>query len=584
MGGNKMKTLRAILFSAMIFLLFFPGIVRGDTAWTTEQLTYNSGISQLPSIAVDGSNIYVVWQDDTPGNSEIFLNYSTDGGTTWTTKQLTSNSGSSENPSIAVNDSNIYVVWQDDTPGNSQIYFEQSTDGGTTWKTKRLSNNSGSSENPSIAVNDSNIYVVWQDDTPGENQIYFKQSTDGGTTWKTKKLTKNSGSSENPSIAVNDSNIYVVWQDDTPGNSEIFLNYSTDSGTTWTTKQLTSNSGSSENPSIAVNDSNIYVVWQDDTPGNSEIFLNYSTDGGTTWESNESLTDDVWPSENPSVALDGSNIYVVWQDVPEDSTAENVEIFLNKGVVVAEIDRIEPDFGPPRMIVSIYPAQGDFGEKLDKDRVQVGEYDSIKNKWVYQNVPIYSWLPKEIKFRVRDMQFNEGVHYVRVKKTDIYGNLLYVTQEKEFNIREHPEISSLTPSSGTYDTDVSINGAGFGELREEIFSSGFGYSTYVELNASNDQYRITIYPGTWNPNLIYVDAKDLLDVKTGNPVPEQDLYIGCWNMVVVTDYFRDDGDGKYNYALNGLDLPDNLEGTGDGDLLIYRDISNPVCFTVINNP
>jgi hypothetical protein len=125
---------------------------------------------------------------------------------------------------------------------------------------------------------------------------------------------------------------------------------------------------------------------------------------------------------------------------------------------------------------------------------------------------------------------------------------------------------------------------GFGELREEIFLSGFGYSTYVELHASNDQYRITAYPENWDPNLIHVDVKDILDVKTGNPVPKQELYPGCWNMVVITDYFRDDGDGKYNYGLNGLDLPANTEGTGDGDVLIYKDISNPLCFTVISNP
>jgi hypothetical protein len=78
------------------------------------------------------------------------------------------------NPSIAVNGLNVHVVWEDDTPGNPEIYFRESNDGGATWATvENRSNNSGNSLNPSIAVDGANPYVVWSDDTPGNPEIFI---------------------------------------------------------------------------------------------------------------------------------------------------------------------------------------------------------------------------------------------------------------------------------------------------------------------------------------------------------------------------------------------------------------------------
>ena len=34
----------------------------------------------IPSIAVSGNNVYVVWKDNTPGNDEVFCRRSPDGG------------------------------------------------------------------------------------------------------------------------------------------------------------------------------------------------------------------------------------------------------------------------------------------------------------------------------------------------------------------------------------------------------------------------------------------------------------------------------------------------------------------------
>jgi len=278
-----MKRFRQIFITVVIFLLLFSAVAYVDTWKTNKQITNTLGDSKYPAIAVDGSNIYVAWQDNTPDllNEEIYFKRSVDGGVNWiTNKRLTNNAGGnyeSQYPAIAVNGSNIYVVWTDSTPGNYEIYFRRSVDGGVTWKTdKNLTNNADDSRYPAIAVDGSNTYVVWQDYTPAE-EIYFKKSGDRGVTWTTyKRLTNTLDDSRYPAIAVDGSNIFVVWQDATPGNNEIYFKKSVDGGVTWAAnKRLTNDELGSMYPSIAADGPNIYIVWQNfiTFPPNFEIYF-----------------------------------------------------------------------------------------------------------------------------------------------------------------------------------------------------------------------------------------------------------------------------------------------------------------------
>jgi hypothetical protein len=313
--------------------IYYKKSTNGGSTWTTKRLTYNSDFSGYPAIAIDTNNhIHVVWFDETPGNTEIYYKKSTNEGATWTTKRLTYNSGSAYHPSIAVDsNNNIYIVWNDTTPGNDEIYYKESTNGGTSWTTKRLTYNSGSSEYPDIKL-DSNdhIHLVWQDHTPGNPQIFYKKSTNGGSSWTTKRLTWDPRNSWFSSIAVDSNNhIHVSWTLDFSGKGEIHHKMSTNGGTTWATKRLTYNSGSSMFPANTVDSNNhVYLVWYDDTPGNNEIYYKKSTNGGTSWSTNR-LTWNSSTSVSPAVATDSNNnIHVVWHD----NSPGNFEIFYRKGI------------------------------------------------------------------------------------------------------------------------------------------------------------------------------------------------------------------------------------------------------------
>jgi hypothetical protein len=304
----------------------------GGSTWSTERLTWNSGHSTYPDIAIDSNNrIHVVWRDSTPGNSELFYKKSTDGGVSWTTKRLTWTSGNSEDPAIATDSSNnIHIFWQDDRNVKEEIFYQKSTDGGSTWTAKRLTWDSGASRDPAVAIDtNDNIHIAWRDSKPGSLEIYYKKSTNGGASWTTKRLTWNSEGFRYPDIATDSgNNVFVVWSKYQTGDYEIFLKKSTDGGTTWSKTRLTRTSGDSDHPAIAIDPSdNIHVVWDDGTVVNEEIYYKRSTDGGTTWTTKR-LTWLLYTSWYPALSIDPiSNIHVVWSE----RYPGNYEIYYRKG-------------------------------------------------------------------------------------------------------------------------------------------------------------------------------------------------------------------------------------------------------------
>jgi len=352
-----------------------------------KRLTWNPGESCFPAIAVDSSKaIHLVWEDDTPGNVEIFYKKSTDGGTTWSvTKRLTSTPEGSYAPAMAIDsndaihvvwgdytsvmsdiyytssadgganwspvkiltntstwsgtaaiavlpDDSIHVVWEESLPGNIDIYYLRSTDSGASWSAvRRLTWTSGYSRDPAIGASQA-IHVVWTDNTPGNSEVYYKKSTDGGTTWSViKRLTWTSGDSYAAAIAGDAGDtVHIVWKDQALGNAEVYYKKSTDGGTTWSViKRLTWTSGDSYAPALARDSNDILrLVWHDSTPGNYEIYYKSGPEGGTAWSASQRVTWTLGESAWPAMAIDSdNNIHIVWQD----DTSGNKEIYYRKG-------------------------------------------------------------------------------------------------------------------------------------------------------------------------------------------------------------------------------------------------------------
>ena len=413
-------------------------VVQAQVAFSPPQnVSSNPGASGLSQIAVDSTgSINIVWLDNTPGYYAVFFSRSTDGGATFSTPQNLSNdpAGSSA-PQIAVDSSgNINVVWQDNPPGNYQIFFTRSSDGGATFSAPmNISNDPRGAGSPYMAVDSGgNINVAWvSSPTVVPYIISFSRSSDGGATFST-PIAVSSRPSYRPQVAVDSAgninvawtegfngpfdvvfsrssdggatftapkvisylsevdlgfrmaldskgNLYAVWDTQPYGNIylshssdggatfsytaitnntsgtgpqgqqiaidssdninvvwNIFFSRSSDGGATFSTPQNLSNDlGNSYASQIATDSSgNINVVWQDNTPGNYDIFFTRSSDGGATFSTPENLSNDPGDSGNPQIVVDSSgNINVGWTD----NTPGNLDIFFTRSVSLSAL-------------------------------------------------------------------------------------------------------------------------------------------------------------------------------------------------------------------------------------------------------
>jgi hypothetical protein len=277
-----------------------------------------------PKIAVSGNVVYVVWDDFTQDDGDIFYRRSVDGGAIFGPIEEFSISSQQQarSPAIAVDGNNVYVVWQEFTAeGHFEIFVRRSTDGGATFgAAENISETPLPSSFPSIAVHESNIYIVWSED----GEIFIKKSDDFGVSFGTSQnLSENVGFSNIAHVAASANNVFVVWSN-TFGNEEIWFTRSTDGGNTFEIAENLSNSpGHSrigQGYAVAANGNNVYVAWYDDLDplqvNPFEILYRQSSDDGNTFGPMVNLSNTPGESLIPSLAAAENSIYIVWTEGP----------------------------------------------------------------------------------------------------------------------------------------------------------------------------------------------------------------------------------------------------------------------------
>ena len=228
------------------------------------------------------------------------------------------------------------------------------------------------------------------------------------------------------------------------------------------------------------------------------------------------------------------------------------------------------DMGPGGEIVDLLlvNAGESFGtyEPGIGDTVKMSDDDGAT--WTLPGeVQICSWTKDLVQIRIPSTSVFTPIWpaLIRVYKAGVGSNIV------NFMLTKPPVIQSLIPSNGTWGSTITINGSLTGSFTPNDVAGGNNqywcatlppgnsndcYYTYVELHASDDDYRVK--PGNYSgvgTCTLTVLLQDMLDINTGNPVPNaQEFYPGNWDIDVVTDYFSDPtGLGAANYlSANGV--------------------------------
>lgn len=342
-------------------------------------------VAWVPTVAVSGANVYVAWVDTRDGNEEEYFKRSTDGGASWgPDTRLTEDRANSWAPSLAVSGDTVHLVWFDQKDSPAQpLEAEEKLDGamrvlglavesvpaGVMVPHPEYAARRRAGEKLHLILEAAPAWVQRGGDATALRRILQELEELGraGASYleKERKLdqaVRLLALSYKPGPADDLPKIYYMdamrlrvadkmkqIEKAAPGwvaqggdpmkleallkefertmslattEWEIYYRRSTDGGATWGPEtRLTNAPGPSQRPSLAVVGDRLHTVWFDGRDGNAELYYKHSEDGGETWGSDIRLTNAPGDSLNPSVAVSGSHVHVVWFD-RRDGNAE----------------------------------------------------------------------------------------------------------------------------------------------------------------------------------------------------------------------------------------------------------------------
>lgn len=341
--------MRKIVLSFTVISLFLLVSVRIGLAappgWGNDiRLTFDSAQSLFLSIVNDQqANVHIVWQDARYGNDEIlYTKLDNNGNIVIYDTRLTFNSGYSWKPAIAIDKLNyLHVVWEDWRTGNAEIYYTKlDNSGNTVIEDTQISSSGAYAYRPNISVDSSgNIHITWWDNRDnGWFEIYYtKLNNNGQTIVDDKRITFDSAFSYNPdSIVDKYGNVHIVWEDgrDYGQNFEIYYKKLDNNGTALTPDiRLTFDGYSSQKPDITTDvNGNMHIAWADSRDNNlyTEVYYTKLDNNGTTLVDDLRITVATGWSYIPDIAMDSkNNIHIVWED-DRDYTSSLDEIYYTK--------------------------------------------------------------------------------------------------------------------------------------------------------------------------------------------------------------------------------------------------------------
>ncbi len=287
---------------------------------TDVRVTNDTADSFRQDAAWSGSQYGIAWQDYRDGNYEVyFAIVDASGAKQGTDVRVTNNSGASWRVSIAWDGSQYGIAWDDNRNGAEEIYFARVSAGGAKLSTDiRVTNDGAQSIEASVAWTGSEFGIVWTEQRDADLEIYFARVTGAGVKQGADvRITSSAGESRLPSFTWAGSRFGAAWSDRRDGGfPEIYFGtFSPTGARTSPDLRITNEEADSWMPSVAWADGEYGIAWQDRRDGNFEIYFARCSDVPTKLGSDVRITDAIQDSEMPDIAWTGSQYGICWDDL-----------------------------------------------------------------------------------------------------------------------------------------------------------------------------------------------------------------------------------------------------------------------------
>jgi Putative Ig domain/Right handed beta helix region len=283
------------------------------------------------TVADAAGNIWAVWETGPDGSRNISVAAMAAQANAFASSvALTTSAADQCNPDIALgSDGQLYVVWQDNSSGNWDIFLATSSDGITWSRPVQLTNSDNNQTLPAIAIDSQSpnrVYVVWQDDRNGGADIYVANSTNAFAESAVFRLTSDGADQLDPKIAIDGLNVaYVIWTDMRNGQADI---YGAASGSyDWVNVPIVTAGSTQTSPALAADPSTsaLHILWVDDAPGHRDIYYASSNGLPASPLTGSSIIDDTTGADqlDPTIACgDNLNVFACWQDLRHSSDTD----------------------------------------------------------------------------------------------------------------------------------------------------------------------------------------------------------------------------------------------------------------------
>ncbi|MFA5033217.1 MAG: T9SS type A sorting domain-containing protein [bacterium] len=310
-----------------------------------------------PSIAFDGTNYFVVWENKHYGTDypRIYGARVSKSGVFLDSAGIAISSAPSWHPSVAFDGTNYFVVWNGDT----SIYGARVSTSGIVLDSQAIAISPQGLE-PSLIFGTTNYFAVWR---YGSN-IYGTRINPAGIVLDTTKIVITDAPSvkTSPFIAFDGANYFVVWEDNRndPGKStDIYGTFVSQDGTVSDTSGIPISTAQEDQrcPTVAFDGTNYLVVWGDlrVTGTCSDIYGVRMNTSGAILDSPEILisTAPNW-QEEPFICFNNPYYLVAWFDFRSD-TGDIYGARINTGGIVLDTQGIPLSTAP---FTQLYPSIG----------------------------------------------------------------------------------------------------------------------------------------------------------------------------------------------------------------------------------